>query len=846
MTTDTAETTAATAPSTAIAEYSPTAAAIADLRHRFAGVVWDVSTTKGDREARAAEELLVELLRSQGWETRRPPAGEMLRQHEYKDHAHLAPILKGISKTGEGDGKPEAFLVDRVTLQPLAVIEVKSEVRALDQAVKEVTTVYGRACVAAGFTPLAIALAGTSEENFDVRVLKYVGNRWLPVTYDGNPIRWIPNRADIERLIAPDGSREIRPSVPPPQVLADRADEINRLLRESGIKDEFRPAVVGAIMLALWQSKGNIRKDPSHILSDINEACEKAFWRAKKADLAKSIRVDAANDDLAINARRIVAILERLNVTVLTAEHDYLGHLYEAFFRYTGGNTIGQYFTPRHVSEFTAALLDVDSSDVVLDPSCGTGGFLIAVMNRISKVEKPSKAQVVKIIQKRLIGFDKEPVTAALCVANMILRGDGSTSVHRGDCFTSDEYPIGKASVVLTNPPFPHAKTDTPPERFITRSLEALQQRGRLGVVVPRSLLSKVTSWHDGLLAKNTLDGVIILPDELFAPYASSYTAIVLMTKGVKHPKNHKVFWGRIENDGFRRRKSVRVHCEGEQLSLALRAYHDHETIPGFCGWSPVVAGAGWDAGYYIPARPLSEKEIDDQSALLTRNSAAFVVAHAPELAALNDAVASGELAPKNYRVMKGKSGSLFEPQGSVISKYFDIYYGQKSLHSKDGLTPGPALIISSSGLDNGCYGFFDFDDVIEPPFVTVPSTGSIGRAHVQKWPCGVTDDCLILVPKKDTPNELLYVAAAVIRQERWRFNYGRKITPERIADYPVPADETVLRSVRSHVQEGQRIEAMALEIAEDNQDSRVAVSRLAEKLIEGTALRARLAKLDD
>ena len=249
-------------------------------------------------------------------------------------------------------------------------------------------------------------------------------------------------------------------------------------------------------MLALWQSKGNIRKDPSHILEDINAACAKAFWKAKKADLAKSIHVDEANDDLAVNARRIVTILERLNVTVLTAEHDYLGHLYEAFFRYTGGNTIGQYFTPRHIAEFMAALLDVESTDIVLDPACGTGGFLIAVMNRISSHEHLSKAQVVKIIQKRLIGFDKEPVTAALCVANMILRGDGSTSVHRGDCFSSDEYPVGKASVVLTNPPFPHAKTDTPPERFVSRSLDGLQQRGRMGVIVPRSLLSKQTPWH--------------------------------------------------------------------------------------------------------------------------------------------------------------------------------------------------------------------------------------------------------------------------------------------------------------------------------------------------------------
>jgi hypothetical protein len=436
----------------------------------------------------------------------------------------------------------------------------------------------------------------------------------------------------------------------------------------------------------------------------------------------------------------------------------------------------------------------------------------------------------------------------------MILRGDGSTSVHRGDCFTSDEYPVGKASVVLTNPPFPHAKTDTPPERFITRSLEGLQQRGRLGVVVPRSLLSKVTSWHKGTLEKNTLDAVIILPDELFAPYASSYTAILLITKGVKHPSSHHVFWARAENDGFRRRKSVRVHCEGEQLSLALRAFRKHETIPGFCGWSPISEGAGWDAGYYIPARPLSEEEVNNQSALLTRNSAAFVVAHAPELAALNDAVARGALIPRAYRIMRGKSEELFSQpsKGPVISTYFDIFYGQKALHNKDGLTPGKALIISASGIDNGCYGFFDFDDIIEPPFVTVPSTGSIGRAHVQKWPCGVTDDCLILVPKKGTLKEMLYIAAAVIRQERWRFNYGRKITPGRIADYPLPTSPAVLMRVREHIQEGERIESMALEMAEDEIDRQVASVCIAEinaspgHLIKGDALRLRLEKTEN
>ncbi len=778
---------------------------------------------------RRSEHLLNDLLSSQGWELRRPPNGDMLYQSEYRNYPELAQALAKASKSGRGHGIPEAIIFDRATDQPFAVIEAKPLASDIELALSEAEG-YADALWATGSQPLAIGLAGTSDDNFALRVSKRVGRTWQWVTYDGHPIGWIPTRADLERIARPGTPTEIRPSIPPPEVLAAKADEINRLLRESGIKDEFRPAVVGAIMLALWQSKGDIRKDPSHILSDINQACGQAFWNAKKPDLAKSIRVDEANADLAINARRIVSILERLNVTVLTAEHDYLGHLYEAFFRYTGGNTIGQYFTPRHVSEFTAALMDVTSSDVVLDPSCGTGGFLIAVMNRLSVNEHLTKAQVVSIIQQRLVGFDKEPVTAALCVANMILRGDGSTSVHRGDCFTSDEFVIGGADIVLTNPPFPHAKTDTPPERFITRSLEGLKHRGRMGAVVPRSMMSKITSWHTGILEKNTLDGVVVLPDELFAPYASSYTVILMITKGVKHKKDRPVFFCRIENDGFRRRKSVRVHCEGEELTQALEAYQKRKTIPGFCGWSPLVEGAGWDAGYYIPARPLSEDEVNAQSATLTRNGAAFVVTHAPELIVLNDAIAQGELETVDYRAVKKKT-KVPHPGSNepVISSYFDIYYGQKSLHNKDGLTDGKSLVISSSGIDNGCYGFYDFSDLIKPPFVTVPSTGSIGRAHVQKWPCGVTDDCLVLLPKPGVAQELLYVAAAVIRQERWRFNYGRKITPDRIANYPVPNSEAVLARVREHIEEGLRIEDVALEIAEDAFDLEAGIEALDE-----------------
>ena len=800
-----------------------------------------------------AEDLLIELLRSQGWDTRKPPNGELLRQHEYKDHAHLSDIFKGRNKSGgKGFGVPEAVLIDG-DMQPIAVVEVKGSIADLPKAVKEVTEDYGRACVDAGYSPLAVALAGTSEDDFVVRVLKWTGKRWAEATYDSNPISWIPNRADVDRLRVPSASPELRPSVPPAEVLAARADEINRLLRESDIKDELRPAVVGAIMLAIWQSKGDIRKDPEHILSDINRACASAFWKAQKPELSKSLRVDEANASLALKARRIVSILERLNVTVLTAEHDYLGQLYETFFRYTGGNTIGQYFTPRHITALVAQLCEVGRNDVVLDPACGTGGFLIAAMNRIMDTGKLSRTQVVKVVKKQLIGYETEPITAALCIANMILRGDGSTGVRRADCFTDKEYPTGKVDVVLMNPPFPHKATDTPPEDFVDRGLAALKTGGRMGVIVPMKLLVKADNeaWRNGLLEKNTLEGIITLPDELFLPYAQPYTNILLLRKGVPHNFSRAVFFARISNDGLRLRKNARLPRAGSQIPDVFAAYDGRRSIDGLCGWVKVERGGEWRPGAYIPARALSENEALDEVDVVIRSKTAFVIKHARELGDLSSAIRRENVKPRDFHEYVGPRRGSPQTTGNTIGAYFDIWYGQKELESKDKLGEGVTPVISSSGEDNGCHGFYDFDWLIKPPFVTVPRTGSIGVSHVQEWPCGASSDNLILWPREGVPVELLYVAAAVVRRERWRFNYGSKITPERIASFPLPDAAGLLSIIKRELDRAGTVEALALDAAEDANDERIARMRLAEverdpsTLVRGQVLKDELDRLE-
>jgi type I restriction enzyme M protein len=770
-----------------------------------------------------AEHLLTDMLVAQGWDVRRPPAGDLLRQQEYRDVMHLLEAFRGQSKTGRGgDGLPEAVVVDRVTLQPLIVVEAKSSASDLKKAEAEAIH-YGRACLALGQTPLVAALAGTEEDNFKLHVYKWTGNDWVLVTYEGEPISWIPNRADVERLLPLGSPSELRPTVPPAEVLAQRADEINRLLRESGIQDQFRPGVVGAIMLALWQSRGDLRKSPEHILGDINSACEKAFWKAKKPELQKSLHVPEDNERLAVHSRRIVTILERLNVHVLTAEHDYLGQLYETFFRYTGGNTIGQYFTPRHIANFMAELTEVGPQDIVLDISCGTGGFLVAAMNRVLVRKRLSRAQLVELVKHKLIGIETVPMTAAICVANMILRGDGSTGIHNKDAFTWKGFPANRATIALLNPPFPHRKTDRPPEHFVDRALEGVRAGGEVAVIVPTSLLVRREKgkWREALLKRHTLEAAIGLPDELFEPFASSYTTVLLIKKGLPHRADRDVFYARITNDGLRIRKSARVPIEGEQLTAVLDAYRTHKTIAGLCGWGK--AGTVWGAGLYVPSRPLTEHELVRGVAGTIRERSAFVVRQAPSLVRFRR-----YLAERTTPLAQPRQRAFGDTPGT-IGAHFLIGYGQKSLHNKTHLRRGPCLIIAASARDNGSYGFFDFEDLLQPPFVTATSTGTPGEARVQELPCGVADDCLILTPKPGTPRELLYVAAAMIQSEQWRFNYGMKMTPARIAEYPIEVSPERLAWIREYLAQAAGVEAAALLVAEDEEDREIAHRRIAE-----------------
>ena len=115
------------------------------------------------------------------------------------------------------------------------------------------------------------------------------------------------------------------------------------------------------------------------------------------------------------------------------------------------------------------------------------------------------------------------------------------------------------------------------------------------------------------------------------------------------------------------------------------------------------------------------------------------------------------------------------------LSDFFIMGYGSHGYDNKSVIDFGAVPLISSQGVDNGVYGFFEVPKNHHPPIISVPRTGSIGYAFVQHSACVITDDCIVLKPRSKFSIEYLYYIVAMIRNSRWRFNYGRKITPERL-----------------------------------------------------------------
>jgi type I restriction enzyme M protein len=226
----------------------------------------------------------------------------------------------------------------------------------------------------------------------------------------------------------------------------------------------------------------------------------------------------------------------------------------------------GQFRTPRHIIDFVVACVNPSKTDTILDPACGTAGFLISAFKHIKEKNKKGLTpdERKKLIQN-FVGYDISPDMVRLSLVNLYLHGFNDPHIWEYDTLSSEERWDETFDVILANPPFmspkggirPHKKFTISSNRsevlFVDYIAEHLNPKGRAGIIVPEGVIFQSGTAYKELrkmLVDNYLYAVVSLPAGVFNPYSGVKTSILLMNKDFAK-KSNEILFVKIDNDGF-------------------------------------------------------------------------------------------------------------------------------------------------------------------------------------------------------------------------------------------------------------------------------------------------------
>jgi len=256
-----------------------------------------------------------------------------------------------------------------------------------------------------------------------------------------------------------------------------------------------------------------------------------------------------------------------------TYDHsESLGDAFEYLLSVLGSQgDAGQFRTPRHIIDFMVEIVDPKKTETVLDPACGTAGFLIFSYRHILSANTDAKGNSTLTpdekgrLARSLKGYDISPDMVRLSLVNMYLHGFADPHIFEYDTLTSQDRWNEYADVILANPPFmspkggikPHNRFSVQSKRsevlFVDYMAEHLTLSGRAGIIVPEGIIFQSQKAHTQLrkmLVEDYLVAVISLPAGVFNPYSGVKTSILILDKSLAKKANTIAFF-KIENDGF-------------------------------------------------------------------------------------------------------------------------------------------------------------------------------------------------------------------------------------------------------------------------------------------------------
>jgi len=249
-----------------------------------------------------------------------------------------------------------------------------------------------------------------------------------------------------------------------------------------------------------------------------------------------------------------------------------LGDAFEYLLSFMGSQgDAGQFRTPRHIIDFIIEMVDPQKQETILDPACGTAGFLISSFKHILDQNTDKKkgdqlnASERKQVGQNLVGYDISPDMTRISLVNMYLHQFANPQIQEYDTLSSEDRWNEYYDVILANPPFfsptggiqPHSRFGVKSTRaevlFVDYIIGHLKPNGRAGIVVPEGVVFQLGTAYKTLrknLIDNGLVGVISLPVGVFQPYSGVKTSILVIDKKLGQQKKD-IFFAKIKNDGF-------------------------------------------------------------------------------------------------------------------------------------------------------------------------------------------------------------------------------------------------------------------------------------------------------
>ena len=291
------------------------------------------------------------------------------------------------------------------------------------------------------------------------------------------------------------------------------------------------------------------------------------------------------SDAIVLDAKSVAYVVKELqNYCLMESERDIIADAFEIFIGHSLKGGQGQFFTPRNVVKMMVDILDPNDKDLIIDPACGSGGFLIEVLKYVLKkldsanenLDETLLKEKIKSVLNNIKGIDKDFFLSKITKAYLTLIGDGKSGIFNEDSLenpknwknkTKQEIKFGKFDILLTNPPFGskipvrgaeklkqfelgykwklNKKADKwergtlkdkedPQTLFIERSIQLLKNGGKMAIVLPEGIFGNPSDRYIWEIIKKSgnIIGIISLPQEAFQPHTHMKTSILIFEKG--------------------------------------------------------------------------------------------------------------------------------------------------------------------------------------------------------------------------------------------------------------------------------------------------------------------------